>query len=566
MRYTNMIKTMVCSLVFFSYLSGYSIQLDSLGREITEYLWFFHPVSATYQGIHRYDTSLTDYRPAAWRTRLADIRNYSKRLDAIDTLLLSTDENIDYVLLKTSLLSEIFNIEKIKTYQRNPLVYAGEAINGIYYLLIRSSPSTGQKIEAIKKRFLKIPNLFDQARENLMSPAPIFCEIAIEQLKEGAEFYNEVAKTYEDSLDPAARKAFSDAKDRAVVALAAFRFWLEDKVTQSARSFALGREDYEYKLRRLHLLDMSADSILALGNNMLTWTTKMIDSIKVVYRPPQLPTLLSPDSFGRQGVLNYRQWEIGTMRRFVDSANIVSVPDWVGDLVVVETPRFLRGLIPGIAMEPPGPFDKSTTSYFYSRPIAEKFDSVEKVKYYNMVVHRGFKGSVVHEGYPGHHLQLSIANHHPSMVRRNYSDFFPIEGWALYCEEMMSETGLYQDTTGAILGWLGGVKFRAVRVIVDVKLQTEQFDCDQAINFMYKALGGDTGDSIFYAKEIKRYITDPAQASSYLVGKMQILRLREEYRQLKGPGFSLKEFHDWLLSQGSIPLTLVRRRLMAGAD
>ncbi|MEO0226367.1 MAG: DUF885 domain-containing protein, partial [candidate division WOR-3 bacterium] len=475
---------------------------NQLGSEIIEYLWRFHPVDATYKGIHKYDTLLTDFRPEVLRARFKDIKIFEQRLDRIDTLSLSVDEYIDYALLRIMLKNEIFTGESLMIYRKNPLIYVNEAIYGIYNILIRSSPSVQLKMEAIRARLTKIPDLFDQARKNLVEPPPILCKIAIEQLREGAVFFNDLAARYTDSLGPEANKEFITAKEKAVVAMVAFRYWLEDIEKGPATSYALGHSKYAYKLREIHLLDMSIDSILSLGQNMLNLTSRVIDSLKKAYQSKETPLLKPPADFKPDDVKRYRQWEIEEMRRFVGSQGVdyVTVPDYVGAMFVVETPKFLRGLIPGIAMEPPGPFDKSTTSYFYVRPLPERFDSSEAVRYYNYIRQRGFKGSVVHEGFPGHHLQLSIANQHPSPIRRSISDNFLIEGWALYCEELMARSGLYEDTIGAIIGYLGGVRFRSARVIVDVMLQTGQYDYEQAVNFMCQTFGGGQADSVFFAR------------------------------------------------------------------
>lgn len=538
--------------------------VEQLGQEVLEFTWQFRPVDATYVGIHKNDTTLGDYRPLVLKRKFKAFKKYLNRLETIDTLTLRIDDYIDYALLKATLKAELFNGETLKVYHHNPLVYVGEAIYAIYNLLIRFSPSSQARAEAMLKRLEKIPAMLDQARENLEELPAIHCEAAIEQLREGAEFFNEIGRIYADSVSPEHRQDFVSAKEKAVVALASFRFFLEGKLYSSQTPFYMGKRRFDYKLKELNLLDMNSDSILSLGRNMLDLTTRLIDSINRVYTRKARRTGIPPDSFGPADVACYRQWEVSEMRRFVGAGGVgyVTVPDYVGDLIVIETPGFLRVLIPGIAMEPAGPFDQSKTSFFYARPIPPQFDSTLTHSYYEQVLDRGFKGSVVHEGYPGHHLQISIANHHPSSIRRNHHDGFLIEGWALYCEELMARSGLHEDTAAAIRSYLGGVKFRAARAVVDVMLQTGQYDYEQAVGFMQQTFGGDRSDSMFFAQEVRRYATEPGQPSSYLVGKMQLLRLRDDYRRLKGMDFSLCEFHDQFLALGSIPFSLIRRKLL----
>jgi hypothetical protein len=308
-----------------------------------------------------------------------------------------------------------------------------------------------------------------------------------------------------------------------------------------------------------HLLDFDTDSMLRIGENMLDFCDMMIDSLERLYGEPEKKHVKIPSGFGKDDVMEYRKNEIAFLREFVAQSGIVTVPENIGKLVIVETPGFLRTIIPGIAMMPPGPFDNLDTSYFFVRPLQMTFSKKQSEYYYNYIHNRWFRGSVVHEGYPGHHLQISIANNHPSPIRRSWYDYFFIEGWALYCEEFMAHTDLFtDDTLGAIINSLYGVRFRSVRVIVDVKLNTGDFTYEEAVSFMRETLGG---DSAYYAREVRRYITDPGQAPSYLIGKIQILDLLEDYKNAKGEDFNLKTFHNELLSHGSIPVALLRRAL-----
>ena len=132
------------------------------------------------------------------------------------------------------------------------------------------------------------------------------------------------------------------------------------------------------------------------------------------------------------------------MRAWVAHSGFATVPDYVGRLQMTETPAFLLGIIPGAAMEPPAPLDSVQTSYYYEPPFPNPLDSATRVRWFNTAHYHRWKGGVVHEGYPGHHLQLSIANHNPSFIRKMQGNIPMIEGWALYCEQMTAEQGLYE--------------------------------------------------------------------------------------------------------------------------
>lgn len=538
--------------------STMALDLDSLATEIMEELWSFHPIAATHLGIHKFDTQMPDYSKSALNKKLKCFKRLKTRLDDIDTLALSPDDLVDYHLLRLYLNDEIFDIETGRVYEQNPLLYVQSCINSVYTIMMRYAPSVEVRMDAVRVRLNQVPSFLETARQNLKNPSHILCDVAIKQLNEGEKFIEGIFTSHRDSLPPEKPRELQQATASAVAAMMHFAYWLEKNQDPYA-TYVLGKENYDYKLRNVHLIDIDSDSILRIGESYLERTTLLIDSLSGLLEPASEMTVTLPSDFGRKDVIEYRETEIRELRDFVVESSIVTVPGWVGEIRVVETPAFLSEVIPGVAMVPPGPFDESGTSYFYTPSLAVKFDLAEAEYFYNYIHNRWFRDAVVHEAYPGHHLQLSIASRHRSAVRRAFHDYFFIEGWALYCEELMAGSGLYEDTIGAMINALEGVRYRAARIIVDVNIQTGIFTYEDALGFMTRTFGGSES---YYAREIKRYISNPIQPSSYLVGKLQILELRDEYKRLKGDDFELKEFHDALISHGSIPVDLIRRLLL----
>jgi uncharacterized protein (DUF885 family) len=529
-----------------------------LSNEILEEIWSFHPVTATHLGIHKYDRQMPDYTKKSRSQKLERFRYLKKQLDNMDTTALSEDDVVDYYLLRAFLNDEIFDLETGSIYEQNPLLYTRSCIDGVYTIMIRHAASPEKRMQVVTARLKEIPGFLETAQDNIARPPALLCEVGIDQLNEGEKFIEAVFESYRDSLPDAARMEFQQAKIAAVAAMMHFAYWLETNQDADVR-YLLGEDGYNYKLRNIHFVDFDADSLLSIGEYYLARTTEMIDSLYLLLTPAARQLVELPRDFGRDDVVEYRDEEIGYLRDFITAANIVTIPETVGNVEIVETPRFLRSIIPGMAMIPPGPFDSRRTSYFFVSPVPVKFNKGEAEYYYNYVSNRWFREGAVHEAYPGHHLQLSISNQHPSVVRRTFRSFFLIEGWALYCEEMMATSGLYEDTIGAMINALEYVKYRAVRIIVDVKLQTGVFTFADALQFMTTTL---QGNESYYAREIKRYISNPIQPSSYLIGKIQLLELKEAYRRLKGDSFDEKGFHDELLRHGSIPIKLISRLML----
>ncbi len=530
--------------------------LNSIADEVMQAIWQFHPVDASYLGMEEYDTLLADYSKKALNNMVTQCHELNKKLEQIDTSVLSVDEQIDLQLLKIHVATELFALERTEAYEQNPLVYGQECVYGFYTLLRRRMSNA--TIDAIKKRLDQMPDFLNTAMDNLKHPPGILCDITVEQLSEGERLIEDFFAENKTTLTENQGREFQMSMNRAIAAIERFALWL-DKNKDAASSAALGKEDYEYKLRHVHLLDLTTDSLLTIGYRYLDSLNVLIDSLERIHRnPPSTRVTVSTD-FGKRDVIAYQKGEITAIRDFVRDHDLVTIPEWIGDIEIVETPAFLQGVIPGVAMVPPAPFDTSRTSLFYTQPIPERFDHGVTEYYYNYVQNHWFRRSVIHEAYPGHHLQLSRARSHRSDIRRGFGDYFFIEGWALYCEELMARSGLFEDSIGALIDMLHGLRFRAGRIVVDVKLQTGEFTYEDAVDFMTTEV---RSNRTVVTKEVKRYITTPGQPSSYLVGKLQILQLLDDYKTARGEAFELKEFHDDLLSHGSIPVSLMRRCML----
>jgi len=355
------------------------------------------------------------------------------------------------------------------------------------------------------------------------------------------------------------------ASAQAIAALQHFGEFLSTLSPGQPTSFAIGKEYFDYILAHEHFFDFDADSLLKIGETLLTETIAAHEEIKKhldsTGNSPDSPVFI-PASISRQDVIDYYNWEIETVKDFVIANNLISIPEDIGSCEVMETPVFLRGVVGSIAYEPPGPFDRASTGYFYIPPIPEELSPEGREYYYKRMYNRGFRGSVVHEAYPGHHLQLQLAARIDSDIRRWQMNNALIEGWALYSEQMAYEAGLYEDNLAAYGRVLGGVIFRAVRIVVDVKLHTGEFSYDQAVAWMGETLKADSSDIPWIKREVLRYTADPGQPMSYLMGKRAILELKDEVRTREGDDFDLRSFHDRLLSEGSIPIPLIREKML----
>jgi uncharacterized protein (DUF885 family) len=536
-------------------------ELAGLGQQYLNQRCKFFPVWATSIGVHDYDSSLADYSPESIYQFRNILSSIGSKLQNIDTLGLSVDELIDYKLLQSNVDNDNFILVKYPMHEYSPSVYIDEALNSLYYLKLDNSLSQQQKDFYLITRLRRFPIFFRNAGEYLGECPQIYYETAIETARDGMVLVDEIIKelieTYPDSTG-----ILIQTKTMAMEAIKTFKMACEGGIGYAKGTPAIGKQNFNYLLKNIHFLNIDSDSLKKIGLQWYKKSNAAMDSLSriIAAGPPENDSaIIAPDTFKVDDVMAYYQWEINQTADFLKRNNIVSIPDDIGACIPRQTPAFMRATLRGIAYEPPPAFAKDQTGYFYVRPIPP-FDSAARNIYYRQVVNRTFKGSVVHEGYPGHHLQLSLANRNKSQIRKIQGDLFFCEGWALYCEQMTTEQGFYngEDLNRRWQAVWGGIRFRAVRIIVDCSLHDGTMTPDSALAFMNAMLGDHTD---YYVAEIRRYCANPTTASSYLVGKLMILDMLGKAKKREGKAFSLKKFHDSILAEGTIPPRLIAKKL-----
>jgi hypothetical protein len=307
-----------------------------------------------------------------------------------------------------------------------------------------------------------------------------------------------------------------------------------------------------------YMLDIDSDSLLKIGEAQLEKYRKLYDeySAKIDSNGSEVDSVFVIDCLTKENILDYYNWETEQTKLFLKEKDLVTIPEDIGLCEVVETPPFLRGMISSIAYNPPGVFSPVQKGLFYVRPIPENMDEDERAARYRYIHRRGFKGSVVHEAYPGHHLQFQMASRLDNDVRKWQECAMFYEGWALYCEEMMYHQGFYGDDLRRFQRVIGGILFRAARIIADVKLHTGEFTRDEALKWFTNVMD-EPETSAWVAIEIDRYTVTPTIPMSYLIGKLEIMKILDDVKEIEGDNFSLKNFHDRLLAVGSLPPKLI---------
>lgn len=525
---------------------------DQLQQEFY-HAWFrFHPEEAASVGLEEYAGLLRTYDDDDIGALISLIHSMHSALDEIDEDELDEDRYIDYQLMKSAVSVECHDLQELDWRYRNPLAYV--PVSAVYQLLIHPVPDV-QK--AIKHRLKAIPDYLRGARTLLLlmpeRVVPVWLQTAIEQCEIGAGFIRNLGRhplILEKFANPARLQTlFNDASH----ALDEFAHYLQQEVAhKAAGDFAVGEDRFNRLLVENHFLDVDAEQMLAFGEKLFAETeaelTAQAESmgsgadINVI-----LETIREKHPQPAQLLDTYRQ-RMHDAHRWLKEHDLVTLPE-KDSLHIQETPAFLKPLIPFAAYEPPMPIDNKQRGLYYVTTSDDEALLAEHNQY-------SIDLTSVHESYPGHHLQFVTANihHADNMTRSVHASASLYEGWALYCEDLMEEQGFLDRKEHRFI-MLRDRLWRALRVIIDVKIHTRGLSIDEASKLMVEKLGFDQQQA---DAELAWYSAAPTIPLCYAAGYELIKAVREHQQQ--NQGFELKTFHDALLKQGSIALPLVIRR------
>jgi uncharacterized protein (DUF885 family) len=248
---------------------------------------------------------------------------------------------------------------------------------------------------------------------------------------------------------------------------------------------------------------------------------------------------------------------LGGVRQFIVDHKILTIPASVPP-IVEETPPFMRALT-FASMDTPGPYEKIAKEAFFNVTLPEANWSREQVEEHMASFNRGTViSTAIHEVYPGHYVQFLWVQRAPSKVRKLTGSGTNAEGWAHYTEQMMLDQGYGAGDLKLRLGQLQDALLRNARYIVGIQMHTGKMSFEQGVEFFMKEGYQTHANS---ERETKRGTSDPTYLV-YTLGKLEILKLREDYRKLRGASFSLAEFHDKFLAQGFPPIKVIRRAIL----
>jgi uncharacterized protein (DUF885 family) len=531
-------------------------------RDVDQYLaWLMEvsPTAATHLGVHDYDDRLADLSIASLDEQHRMNQRYLARFESAQGAE-DKDTRVDAALMASMLHRAVRAYERVRHRYRMPRLYLGECTYGAYSLLAKDFAPLPDRLCSLAGRLSEVPRVLEQGKRNLDRPPRIWTEIAISQARGGVEFFERTVPAAA-AQEPGLTNRVVEASQKAADAAKRFvRFLEDDLLPRSDGEFPVGEELWNTMVRDEHMLEADADQIERTGHELIAETRKAMAEAAARIAPGTDAAALLKHLRNRHPeageLLNAYRAAMNASRQFVIDHDLVSVP--AGEaLDIQETPPFSRPTMPFAAYVSPGPFEKQQQGIFWVTPVDP--DLPEDQRETRLRGHPSGKIPViaVHEGYPGHHLQLVRGNHAATLPRKVGGSTLFVEGWAFYCEAMMEEEGFLTDPESKLLR-LADQLWRACRIVIDVGLHTRGMSIQQAIRMLVDVAGLEEPDA---TAEVHRYTQSPTQPMCYLIGKLEILKIAQEYRARSGSSFNLKTFHDELLSFGSLTPKLIRTML-----
>lgn len=517
-----------------------------------------YPVFATFLGDHTHDDELGDFSPAAQDEKNSHLKELLSDLEQLDTTCATDEERIDAAALGAALRRSVFEHEELLVHRKKPAGYVGVVLSGCNELVLGDFAPVDVRARSLLGRLRKVPEVMRDMEDNLSDPPTAFAGVGADIARGGVSFARQVVPMFGEAV-PSLSSDLAKAGDTAAEAFGGAAEYL-DRFADSPEPFHVGREPFEWLLSEYHMLEMDSSELRGVGREVLEQTRLRMSEVAAEIEPGRdvhhVLEEIKSEHPPAEGLRARYADEMSKAREFIREHDLVTIPDHE-ELEVIDTPVFLRKLLPYAAYHPAGPLEKKQRGMFYVTPADTSLSPEEQERQLRGHSVHTIPIVALHEAYPGHHLQLIRSNACKRRVRKVLWNTVFIEGWALYCEEMMREAGFYTDPKTR-LGQLKEVLWRAARVVVDVGLQLGEMSIDDGIEFMMKEVALERVNA---TAEVRRYAANPTQPSSYLIGKLAVMSIRDRYEARAGSDFSLKTFHDELLDTGSIQPRLVEAAL-----
>ena len=551
------------------------VDFDKVADEFIRGYFAARPLAGTAIGLHEYDGKISDYTRLAIDAEIARLKRFDERFRQFDNTKLSVRAAIDLRLLQTAIGKELFQIQDMAVYERNPMTYARALDVNVY--VKRNFAPIENRVRSIVQIESQVPNVIIAAKTNLndVLPKP-YVELAIQIARGSSEFLKtNLVEAIGELKDEKLRAAFSQSNRKAYTALADYASWLEkDKLPKATADFALGEEKFRHMLAETELVDMPPAKILDLGLEQLkqeqasfSAAAKKIDPDKTAL---EVFKQIQSEHPSAESLMADVAKDLDSIRQYVIDHHLVSIPSTVR-AQVKETPQYRRATS-FASMDTPGAFEKKATeAYYYVTPTEKDWPDTQKEEWLTAFNYYTTDVITIHEAYPGHYVQFLHLNASPaSRAKKIFGSYAFIEGWAHYCEKMVIDEGFGAPTGDKPsdddikraakyrMAQADEAMLRLCRLCVSIKMHTQGLSVEDGAKFFR--------ENCYYEEkpahsEAMRGTFDPGYLN-YTLGKLQILKLRKDYEAQEGSDFSLQKFHDEMLDHGMLPIRLLREIIL----
>ena len=554
---------------------GWKQQFAKVSDEYLDQVYLrYQPTQGTLAGYHQFDTQLEDYSRKNIDAEITALKSFESRIEAIrpDDSAADFVPRSDREIVLSTIRSELLTLETIRPWEKNADNYSSICANGAFTLMERKFAPPDDRLRSLIAREKQMPALLAAARVNLKNPPRVYTEIAIEQLPDIVSFFeHDVPQAFADAQDAALKAEFTQTNAAVIAGLKSYLDWLKtDLLARSNGDFRIGADAFSKKLQYDEMVDLPLDKLLEIAWADLRKNQAHFNEVAKELEPDKdaraVLEELGENHPAPDHLLDAFRATFDGLVSFIRAHHIVTIPSDVRP-IVEETPPFMRATT-FASMDTPGPFETHATEAYFNVTLPDPSMKPAEVEGY---MHGFNVGTVistaVHEAYPGHYIQFLWLPQAPSRVRKLLGANTDVEGWAHYCEQMMLDEGYGQPGAGAKdereakflrLGQLQDALLRNARFIVGIEMHTGKMSFDEAVEFFQKE-GYQSKETAVV--ETKRGTSDPTYLY-YTLGKLEIMKLREDMKKKQGAAFSLEEFHNNFLRQGFPPIKIVREAMM----
>ena len=531
----------------------------------------WRPQAGTSLGLHEYDGKLTDFSRASLDAERARLKRFDQALATLDRKRLSAQTLYDLRILQAAIKNELFRFEEMESYTKNPMTYA-DAIDVNIYIKRNFAPLE-ERVQSIIAIESEAPRVIAAAKANLEeSLAKPYIGTAIKVANGSADFLSkDLIQALKDVKDETLMAQFRVVNDKAIAEMRGYAAYLEkEKLPKAHTNYALGREKYQKMLQGGELIALAPEKILEIGlkelrreQQIFAETASKLDPNR---KPIEVFKSIQKDHPTEDNLIADTKKDLEAIRQFLIDRKIITLPSEVRARVE-ETPQYLRATS-FASMDTPGPFEtKATEAYYYVTPVEKEWPPQQKEEWLTAFNYYTTDVVSIHEAYPGHYAQFLCLNASPATrLEKIFTSYAFVEGWAHYCEQMMVDEGFGADgsqqdvirATKYRLAQSDEALLRLCRLCVSIKTHCEGMSVEEATRFFE--------ENCYYEhkpaeQEAVRGTFDPGYLY-YTLGKLQILKLRQDYQKQQGTSYSLQNFHDEMLRHGAPPLRLLRERML----